>query len=180
MSMSSSVKNFFLIFTSLILICGCAGRKPAIRHLGEPSTSTVDVDLSAITKNKKKQQQLKRLIEKTAAKIAEKKVNEITSKKSLRETELEREKQEIFKNIVKSPPVPIKAPDTILRVLIMPHVDASGVFHSYEYSYVKVSEGKWILGDYLLSPAREGIKKEKPVARPLKTDNSQSKEKEKK
>ncbi|CAD7783810.1 MAG: hypothetical protein KCCBMMGE_02219 [Candidatus Methanoperedenaceae archaeon GB37] len=64
MSMSSSVKNFFLIFTSLILICGCAGRKPAIRHLGKPPTSTVDVDLSAITKNKKKQQQLKRLIEK--------------------------------------------------------------------------------------------------------------------
>jgi len=173
--MCFSLKCVFSIL--LVLLCGCASNRPAIRDLSQPSVEQVEVELSSITKNKKKQQQLKKLIEKTAAEIAERRVNEIVSQRLLKETELEREKQEIFKNIVKSPPIPLKAPDTILRVLIMPHVDASGVFHSYEYSYLKVSEGKWILGDYLLSPRgkiREEAKEKKIVSRPLKTNNKEA------
>lgn len=81
---------------------------------------------------------------------------------SITENFLEKERKEILKKIVKKPPVPLKLPDKILRILVLPWVDKNGNLHTQQYIFVKVEEGKWILGDYLLK--EEEITKEiKPL-----------------
>ena len=75
---------------------------------------------------------------------------------------IEEERKEILKKLVKKPPVPLKLPDKILRILVLPWVDKNGNLHTQQYIFVKVEEGKWILGDYLLK--EEEITKEiKPL-----------------
>jgi len=79
-----------------------------------------------------------------------------------KESMLEKEKKELLSRLVKKPPVPVKLPDRILRILILPWVDKEGNLHTHRYVFVKVEEGKWILGNYLLE--EEDITKEiKPL-----------------
>jgi hypothetical protein len=87
---------------------------------------------------------------------------------------LEQERQRVMLNILKQPPIPLKTPDKVLRILLLPYVDENDVLHNYTYTFLKVEEGKWVLGDYLMEPAKagrrilrpmEGASKE-PVARP--------------
>ena len=66
--------------------------------------------------------------------------------------EVERQKRMI--SILKKPPIPMKTPDKILRVLFLPYVDQNNILNNYKYSFMKVEEGKWVIGDYLLEPAR--------------------------
>jgi len=47
-------------------------------------------------------------------------------------------------------PTPLKTSDVVLRVLIMPWVDEGGTLHSQSYHFVKVDNGKWVIGDYLM------------------------------
>jgi len=67
---------------------------------------------------------------------------------------LESERQNIMLKLLRKPPVPIKTPDKVLRVLFLPYIDENNVLHNYKYAYVKVEEGKWILGDYLMDPVQ--------------------------
>lgn len=67
---------------------------------------------------------------------------------------LEVERQKKLLSIITSSPTPLKAPDTILRVLILPHVDDMKRLHLQKYVFIKVDDGRWILGDYLIKPAK--------------------------
>ena len=37
-----------------------------------------------------------------------------------------------------------------------PYADRNNVLHNFLYAFLKVEEGKWIIGDYLMEPARVG------------------------
>jgi hypothetical protein len=67
---------------------------------------------------------------------------------------VEAERQQRMISVLKKPPIPMKMPDKILRVLFLPYVDQNNVLNNYKYSFMKVEEGKWVIGDYLMEPAR--------------------------
>ena len=46
------------------------------------------------------------------------------------------------------PATPIHTSPKIMRVLILPWVDKSGVFHGAHYVFMQVDSGKWVLGTY--------------------------------
>ena len=62
---------------------------------------------------------------------------------------VEMEKDNKLSNIINRPVTPLRTPDTILRVLILPYEDSNGVLNGWKYSYVKVDDGKWVMADYL-------------------------------
>jgi hypothetical protein len=51
--------------------------------------------------------------------------------------------------VIRKPLSPLKTPEKVLRVLILPYADDTNVLHTWKYSFVTVDEGQWILGDYL-------------------------------
>ncbi len=59
------------------------------------------------------------------------------------------EKERVTINILKESPIPLRTPDTILRVLMLPYTDNNNVLHSYYYTFLKVEDGNWVIGDYL-------------------------------
>jgi hypothetical protein len=63
--------------------------------------------------------------------------------------EIEKEKKTL--DVLKETPTPLRTPDTIIRVLMLPYADSNNVLHSYYYTFVKVEDGSWVLGDYLNS-----------------------------
>ena len=65
--------------------------------------------------------------------------------------------------LLKDPITPIKLPDTIIRVLLLPYVDDKQTFHSGEYLFVKVEEGKWILGNYIHKNIKRKTKEYNPL-----------------
>lgn len=69
-------------------------------------------------------------------------------------TEYEKERDRMMAKIVRGSPIPMRVPSTILKVLIMPYADDSGALTSQSYKFVKVDDGKWIMGEYL---SRDGM-----------------------
>lgn len=88
--------------------------------------------------------------------------------------ELEKDKKTL--ELLKESPTPIRTPDTILRVLFMPYIDESGILRTHYYAFLKIEDGKWIIGDYLM-PSPVSFRK-KSVLTPL--DFATSAESEKK
>ncbi|HDM76877.1 MAG TPA: hypothetical protein ENG51_10455 [Deltaproteobacteria bacterium] len=164
------IRKLVLLLVVGFTVYGCA-HGPKIKSLPEQ-----DITIEHITKDKEKQEAIKKLIIRKAEEIASKRMAELAREKQLKQKEIEKEQHRVLKQILKSPPVPIKVPDTILRVLILPYVDANGVFHQYSYLYLKVDEGKWLLGDYLLGPIKTTLmessakqrKRKKKLATPLR------------
>jgi len=69
----------------------------------------------------------------------------------------DKEVQEKILQLLRQEPTPLKVPDTVIRVLILPYVDEKGNLVSQKYIFFR-EEGKWILGEYLLQrgkPIRE-------------------------
>lgn len=81
----------------------------------------------------------------------------------------ERERDIMMTRLVKTPPTPIRVPDTILRVLIMPYTDESGVLTAQSYKFTKVDDGKWIMGEYL-DKEGQGIQMLTPLQENLLSD----------
>jgi hypothetical protein len=85
-------------------------------------------------------------------------VKQEKEKKQDEESLYRREVLEKLSKMVKEEPTPLALPPTILRVFVLPYVDDQGKLITQHYIYLKVDEGKWILGDYLLKkgqPPRE-------------------------
>lgn len=91
----------------------------------------------------------------------------------------EAERSALMTKLVKTPPTPMRAPDTILRVLVLPYVNDKGVLTTQSYKFVKVDDGKWILGEYLtneggqigeLTPLSGNIKDDVKPQTPNKKD----------
>jgi len=90
-----------------------------------------------------------------------------SEERSITEGFRKEEEEKLIKELVKKPPVPLKLPDKILRVLILPWVDREGNFHGHEYVFIKVEEGKWIIGNYPV-PSEEIEKEIKPLEEEFK------------
>jgi hypothetical protein len=99
-----------------------------------------------------------------ATKTQEVKLRNIEPKVEAKEVKQEeeslyqREVMEKLMKMVREEPTPLALPPTVLRVFVLPYVDDQGRLITQHYMYLKVDEGKWILGDYLLKkgqPPRE-------------------------
>ena len=69
----------------------------------------------------------------------------------------EKEVKDSIVKLLSEPPAPVKVPDTVLRVLILPYVGKEGTLNTARYVFLKVEEGRWVLGDYLIE-RKKGIK----------------------
>lgn len=61
----------------------------------------------------------------------------------------EKERKAFLSETMYSPKIPVKTPDKILRVLLMPYVDEDMNLQTENFHFVKVDDGRWILGEYL-------------------------------
>jgi PBP1b-binding outer membrane lipoprotein LpoB len=77
----------------------------------------------------------------------------------------EKEVQEKIISLLKAPETPLRTPDIITRVLILPYTKEDGTLVMSHYVFVKMKEGKWILGDYLIDQPKEENNK---IIRPLR------------
>lgn len=71
----------------------------------------------------------------------------------------EKERKEFLSETMYSPKIPVKTPDKILRVLVMPYVDEESNLQTENFHFVKVDEGRWILGEYLNGQNRSSAPK---------------------
>jgi hypothetical protein len=165
-----------LLFFPLILLafgCGTSGKEIKIKCLGndcpekkKEAKLSGDIDseirklLSEIQARKELGAGTKELEKKLALLIEERAKRIARQKLKQEEATYRKEKMEKELAILKTAPTPIKAPDTVIRVLILPYVDSNGVLNAAKYTFLTVETGKWIIGDYLLTPAKtEKIKK---------------------
>ncbi|HDH91439.1 MAG TPA: type IV conjugative transfer system protein TraV [Candidatus Aenigmarchaeota archaeon] len=65
-------------------------------------------------------------------------------------SEYDRAHVKAIASLLKEPPVPLRYPPKIVRIYILPYVDAKGNLVMGHYRYFTIDEGKWLLGDYLL------------------------------
>lgn len=74
----------------------------------------------------------------------------------------QKEVQERLFELARTIPTPLRVPDNIIRVFVLPYVDEKGNLVSQKYIFFRAEEGKWILGDYLLKKG-EPLKELKPL-----------------
>lgn len=130
--------RYILMFLIVSLSIGCSSKSVKyVPPIDEYNTKT----LEEILENKKLTSEEK--VQIIQVKMAE----ELDRKKKAVETE----KDNKLAAIINRPVTPLRTPDTILRVLLLPYTDINNVLHSWKYSFVKVDDGKWILSDYLNS-----------------------------
>lgn len=77
---------------------------------------------------------------------------------------LDVEKMKKILEMLKESPTPLRTPDVMLKVLFLPYTDSKGVLHNYKDTFLKVEEGRWVIGDYLKAP---GAKTHRMMLRPL-------------
>lgn len=87
-----------------------------------------------------------------------------TQKKEEKQVEslYQKEVQERLFELARTIPTPLRVPDNIIRVFVLPYVDEKGNLVSQKYIFFRAEEGKWILGDYLLKKG-EPLKELKPL-----------------
>ncbi|MGJ0493285.1 TraV family lipoprotein [Aliarcobacter cryaerophilus] len=61
----------------------------------------------------------------------------------------EKERKAFLSETMYSPKIPVKTPDKILRILFMPYVDEDMNLQTENFHFIKVDDGRWILGEYL-------------------------------
>ena len=90
--------------------------------------------------------------------LLEEKMSQVKDRGSSKEESLyEKEVKNTMVKMLKEPPTPVKVPDMILRVLILPYVGEGGSLNAMKYVFLKVEEGKWVMGDYLIEE-KKGIR----------------------
>jgi len=69
--------------------------------------------------------------------------------------------------ITQKGPIPLRTQDKIIRVLVFPYKISKSQLMGQQYVYLKVSEGDWVLGTYLLEKPEAGTvnKTFKPLTR---------------
>jgi hypothetical protein len=93
-------------------------------------------------------------------------------------TGYEKERDRMLAKIVKTSPTPMRVPDTVLRVLVLPYVDDSGTLTAQNYKFTKVDDGKWILGEYLVKEG-SAIKMLTPLTNDILSEGSAAPKQEK-
>lgn len=67
----------------------------------------------------------------------------------IKESMYEHKRKKELSKIIETPSIPVKTPDKILRVMMMPYVDKNDILQTSSFLFVKVDEGRWIFGEYL-------------------------------
>lgn len=89
------------------------------------------------------------------------------------------EQSQLTRDLIKTPPVPIRTPNTILTLLFYPY-DNAGVLVGHFYAFMEINDGKWVIGSYL-DKQKESEKIITPLSLDLKmTDAKPKKEDEEK
>jgi conjugal transfer pilus assembly protein TraV len=57
--------------------------------------------------------------------------------------------------LLENPETPMVDPPRIMRVLILPYKDDGDVLYMPRYTYLKVEESRWVIGDYLVNDKGE-------------------------
>ncbi len=132
------MKKILILFSMIaaVMVTGCA--KPQIVRIF-PQEDLSKVAIEEIINDKDLTSEEKTVL------VQMKMSEDIERKKRA----VEMEKDNKLSNIINRPVTPLRTPDTILRVLILPYEDNNGVLNGWKYSYVKVDDGKWIMADYL-------------------------------
>lgn len=132
------MRRIILLVTLLfmLILSGCA--KPQIIRIFPPE-EIAKMDIEKVIEDKK-------LSSEEKAQIIQMKMSEDIERKK---RAVEMEKDNKLSSIINRPVAPLRTPDTILRVLILPYEDDQGVLNGWKYSYVKVDDGKWVMADYL-------------------------------
>lgn len=96
------------------------------------------------------------------------------------------EEEKLRRNIsaLKESPMPLRLPDIVLRVMFLPYVDSKNVLRNSYYAFMKVEDGKWVLGEYLTAPITQKQVKGRvftplSVSLPVQPDEDKDKDKEK-
>ena len=145
-------------FLGMFLV-SCADKSPEVVYInGQNFKQSKIVKVSP-----KAKEEIKKIVA-NEAKLPETKVKEIEKVVEKEKTEAKKEAEKKIKKIItpykeerikkeiallKEPITPVKTPDKVLRILVLPYVDENNTFHSGEYLFVKVEDGKWILGEYI-------------------------------
>lgn len=130
------MRKVIFMCLAVCLIAGCS--KPKITHIA-PGDDTGRMTVEEVFKDKKIPDEQK--IQIMYLKLAEQ------MERSKRAVETEKDKK--LAAIIDRPVTPLRTPDTVLRVLMLPYEDSNGVLNSWKYSFIKVDDGKWVLSDYL-------------------------------
>lgn len=128
-------KILLLVMVSLSLF-GCS--KPNIIRIF-PAEEVAKMEINKIIEDKK-------LSSDEKSQLIQMKLSEDIERKK---RAVEAEKDNKLSAIINKPVTPLRTPDTILRVLLLPYEDDNGVLNGWKYSYIKVDDGKWIMADYL-------------------------------
>jgi len=64
--------------------------------------------------------------------------------------QLSRQKTMLEMSLTQKAPTPIWIPPLIAKVLIMPYIDKSEALHTSQYVFIKLKDGKWLIGNYLM------------------------------
>ncbi|MDR0454456.1 MAG: TraV family lipoprotein [Deferribacteraceae bacterium] len=132
------IKKFLIPLTALCLF-SCSGKN--VRHIISLENQTIEM----IITNKKLNNEQK------VAMIKSQMLNELDDEKP----ELQKERDVRLSEIIKKPVSPLKSPDKVLRILILPYSDTSKVLHTWKYNFITIDEGQWIIGDYLNNTSRQ-------------------------
>ena len=89
---------------------------------------------------------------------------------AVRESLYEKERKETLLKLLRTPPSPVRTPDAVLKVYLLPWTDDEGNFHAGGYVFVVVEEGEWIL-----SEGPEKSEEARKVLTPLKVEKNEGK-----
>jgi len=62
-----------------------------------------------------------------------------------KESLYEKERKETLLKLLRKPPAPVRTPDEVLKIYVLPYTDAEGNFHAGGYIFTVVKDGEWIL-----------------------------------
>ncbi len=144
-----------ILAVSTIVIVSCA----APQNKGNTNLTTEE-KIQHIVADKEKAQMIYKILEEEKKKVEDKYIENHNTYKE--------EKIKEITSLIKEPITPVKTPDTIIRAYILPYVDDSKVFHSGEYVFIKVDEGRWVF-DRLAGSSQV---KDSKVVNPLQEESN--------
>lgn len=132
------MKNILILLAVCVVLAACASRQKPLSLYEWDFLS--EAEINEIMDNKSLSNEDKaRLIElKTRNRLAKEK------------TSYEQQYDDRMASIISRPVSPVRTPDTVLRVLILPYSDDTGTLNSWKYTFIKAEDGRWIMGDYLI------------------------------
>lgn len=128
----TDMRRFLLIGFALTLL-GCAGKENKVVYLDEEGES------------RWKMKKVSEVCDEDGEFITCKEVY-IKPVPVQKESLYEKERKEVLLDLIKNVPAPIRTPDTVLKVYLLPYTDGEGNFYGGGYFFMVVEDGRWLLG----------------------------------